>query len=64
LKRLQNLPVIKKGKHLNKNFILHVEIESVKILCEQETFAQLDGELISGTLFHITVMPKRYLFTY
>ncbi|MEO6219024.1 MAG: diacylglycerol kinase family protein [Ginsengibacter sp.] len=64
IKRLLNLPIIEKGKHLHKKFIVHEEIESVKILCEQETFAQLDGELISGKSFNITVMPERYLFKY
>ena len=64
LKRLQYLPVIEKGKHLDKDFILHRQISNVKIVCEQDTLAQLDGELIRGSMFNITVLPKRYLFIY
>ena len=64
LKRLKNLPVIEKGKHLNKDFILHKEISNIKIECENETLAQIDGELISAKTFDIGVLPKHYLFKY
>ena len=64
IRRLQYLPVIEKGKHLHKKFIVHTEIESVEIWCEREIFAHIDGELISGRSFNIAVMPKRYLFKY
>jgi len=64
IRRLQYLPVIEKGKHLHKNFIVHTEIESVEIWCEQEIFAHIDGELISGRSFNIAVTPKPYLFKY
>lgn len=36
LKRLRYLPVIEKGKHLNKNFITHRHINSVTITCEKK----------------------------
>lgn len=64
LKRLKYLPVIEKGKHLGKEFILHKEIKSVKIICEKETLAQIDGELISSKIFNIDIFPIRYLFKY
>jgi diacylglycerol kinase family enzyme len=64
LKRLKYLPVIEKGKHLGKDFILHKEIKSVKIICEKETLAQIDGELISSKIFNIDIFPIRYLFKY
>ncbi|MEO6328089.1 MAG: diacylglycerol kinase family protein [Ginsengibacter sp.] len=64
LTRLRNLPVIEKGKHLYKKYILHAEIESVEIVCDQEIFAHLDGELINRRSFNISVMPKHYLFKY
>ncbi len=64
LKRLKNLPVIEKGKHLKKQFIIHEETTGITISCEQETLAQLDGELISASTFEIKVLPAKYLFKY
>ncbi|MEO7293389.1 MAG: YegS/Rv2252/BmrU family lipid kinase [Ginsengibacter sp.] len=64
LKRLKYLPVIEKGKHLDKDFILHKVISEVKIVCEKETLAQIDGELISARTFEIKILPKHYLFKY
>ena len=64
LKRLKNLPVIEKGKHLDKDFILHNEVSQIKIICEKETLAQIDGELISAETFDIKILPKKYLFKY
>jgi YegS/Rv2252/BmrU family lipid kinase len=64
LKRLKNLPIIEKGKHLSKDFILHREVDNIKIECEKETLAQIDGELISVKTFDIKVLPKHYLFKY
>ena len=64
LKRLQYLPIIEKGKHLSKDFILHQEVSSIKIECEKETLAQIDGELIRAESFEIKVLPKQYLFKF
>lgn len=64
LKRLKYLPVIEKGKHLDKEFILHKEVSEIKIVCDKETLAQIDGELISGKIFDIKILPKHYLFKY
>ncbi len=64
LKRLKYLPVIEKGKHLNKEFILHKEIRNVRIVCEKETLAQIDGELISAKIFEIKILPNHYLLKY
>jgi len=64
LKRLKYLPVIEKGKHLNKDFIVHKTITNIKIECEKETLAQIDGELLSAKTFDIKVLPGRYLFKY
>ena len=64
LKRLKYLPVIEKGKHLDKDFILHKEISEIKIVCEKETLAQIDGELISAKTFDIKILPRHYLFKY
>jgi len=64
IKRLQYLPIIEKGKHLSRDFILHNEVENVKIDCEKETLAQIDGELISAISFDIKILPGHYLFKY
>ena len=64
LKRLQYLPMIEKGKHLDKDFIIHKEVVNVRIECKQETLAQIDGEIISATSFDIKMLPKQYRFKY
>jgi diacylglycerol kinase family enzyme len=64
LKRLQYLPIIEKGKHLQRDFILHRQISNIKIECDAETLAQIDGELFSARAFDITVLPNHYLFKY
>lgn len=64
LKRLKYLPVIEKGKHLDKDFIIHTTMDNIKIKCEKETLAQMDGELISGKVFDIKVLPGKYLIKY
>jgi YegS/Rv2252/BmrU family lipid kinase len=63
-KRLKNLPIIEKGKHLSKDFIVHKELTYIKIECEKETLAQIDGELISARSFDIKVLAGHYLFKY
>ncbi len=63
-KRLKNLPLIEKGKHLPKDFIIHHEVIDIKIECENETLAQIDGELISALSFYIKILPGKYLFKY
>lgn len=64
VKRLKNLPIIEKGKHMDKDFILHKEVSDIKIECEKETLAQIDGELVSGVSFGIKVLPRHYRFKY
>lgn len=58
VKRLQYLPVIEKGKHLGKKFIQHKTVTALKIECEGEILAQIDGELFSAKTFEIKVLPK------
>ena len=64
LKRLRYLPVIEKGNHLYKEFIQHRTIPSIKIECERETPAQIDGELFHAKMFDIKVLPQHCLFKY
>lgn len=59
LKRLRYLPVIEKGKHLSLPFIDYCQYPSVSVQCEQEVYAQLDGELISGKAFNISISEKK-----
>ena len=63
-KRLLNLPVIQKGNHLDKNYIIHKLASKVVIESEINLYAQIDGELIEGKTFEITVLPKHYIFKY
>jgi YegS/Rv2252/BmrU family lipid kinase len=64
VKRLRYLPVIERGKHLHKEFILHKTISTIKIECENETLAQIDGELFSAKTFEIKVLPGHCRFKY
>ncbi|MEJ7610718.1 MAG: diacylglycerol kinase family protein [Ferruginibacter sp.] len=58
LKRLRYLPVIEKGKHTALSFINYLQEPSFQILCGEEVFAQIDGELISGKTFDIRVIKE------
>ena len=63
-KRLRYLPVIEKGKHLQLPFIDFSRQEKVRIECEKELLAQMDGELIKGKLFEVKVLPDKLNFKY
>lgn len=64
LKRLRYLPVIEKGKHLDLPFIHYSHEDSVKIECDKEIYAQIDGELISGKGFDIKVIRDGLMVLY
>jgi YegS/Rv2252/BmrU family lipid kinase len=57
LKRFRYLPVIEKGKHLEKPFIIFLQEGKVKVECDRELKAALDGELIKAKVFEIKVLP-------
>jgi diacylglycerol kinase (ATP) len=61
LKRLRNLPVIEKGKHLSLPFIKYRQVRNVEINANAVLFAQLDGELISAEKFIFSVLPGKLL---
>lgn len=63
-KRLRYLPVIEKGKHLNRSFIHFRQEKEVQVNCDKVLFAQLDGELISSDTFDIRVLPGKLLIKY
>lgn len=62
--RLKVLPIIEKGKHIDLPFIHYGHHKKVTVRCEKELYAQLDGELISGQIFEMSVHPARFLFKY
>ena len=63
-KRLFYLPVIEKGKHLQLPFIDFSRQQEVRIECDKELLAQMDGELIKGSVFEIKVLPAKLKFKY
>ncbi len=64
VKRLRFLPVIEKGKHLYREFILHKTITTIRTECENETPVQIDGELFTAKTFEIKVLPRHCRFRY
>lgn len=64
LERLRYLPVIEKGKHLQKPFIHYSLHKEVRIDCDRELFAHLDGELIRARSFHIKILPGLFNIKY
>ena len=63
-KRLFNLPKIEKGKHLQLPFINHQLIKKIYIECDEETAAQIDGELFFSKTFEISILEKKLHFLY
>ena len=64
IKRLKNLPVIEKGKHLNLPFIDYTQNNKLLIECNQELPAQIDGELYFASSYAIEILPDKFCFLY
>jgi len=64
LQRLRYLPVIEKGKHLELAFITHQETTELIIETQQEMYGQMDGELIKGSRYEISVLKEKLQFKY
>ncbi|MBI5857533.1 MAG: YegS/Rv2252/BmrU family lipid kinase [Sphingobacteriales bacterium] len=62
--RLRYLPVIEKGKHLQKSFCYHFKTKKVIIESEQPMQAHLDGEFYSANKMEIEILPGKLLFRY
>lgn len=62
--RLRYLPVIEKGKHLHRAFINFSQQKEVRIECDKELPAHLDGELIRSKVFVVKVLPGLLKFKY
>lgn len=63
-KRLQYLPVIKKGKHLHLTFVTQNLGKSFFVQCEKELAIQIDGELLKAKDLIIEIIPNKFLFRY
>lgn len=61
LKRLFYLPVMEKGKHLDKPhpFISYSQVKQVRITSGQQLQAHLDGEYLTSKQFDIEVLPGK-----
>ncbi|MBX9785073.1 MAG: YegS/Rv2252/BmrU family lipid kinase [Chitinophagaceae bacterium] len=64
LQRFFYLPKIQKGNHMQLPFIHHVTGEEFIISSDKELPAQLDGELINASTFHLKVLKQKFLFRY
>ena len=64
LKRLKNLPVIEKGKHLDLPFIDYRHNTKLLVKCKEELPAQIDGELYFATNYEIEILPNNFCFLY
>lgn len=60
--RLRYLPVIEKGKHLNRTlpFIHYVQGKQITITSGHTMQAHLDGEWLQSNTFHIQLLEKKY----
>lgn len=59
LKRLLYLPVIEKGRHLEKplSFIDHAQVKKISIVSKHLLQAHLDGEYLRSKQFNIALLP-------
>jgi diacylglycerol kinase (ATP) len=62
-KRLKLMPVMEKGEHLVLPIITYHQYNKVIIKTASEVPAHLDGEFLSAKEFHVTCLPKRFLFS-
>jgi diacylglycerol kinase (ATP) len=58
-KRLQVLPKVEKGKHLDLPYVYHTHIEKVEIKASQDVFYQIDGELKKDHTFIISMSSEK-----
>jgi diacylglycerol kinase (ATP) len=65
-KRLRYLPVLEKGKHLDKphSFIQYHQAKTITINSEFPLHAHLDGEHLMANTFEIKILPKKFVIRY
>ena len=61
-KRFLYLPSIEKGTHLGLPFVVNSKVIQLIITSKESVAGHLDGELIEGNSFEISVMRRRYQF--
>jgi len=61
-KRFLYLPSIEKGTHLGLPFIVNNKVSQLIITSKETIAGHLDGELIEGKSFEISVIRRRYQF--
>lgn len=64
LKRLRYLPVIEKGKHLDKPFVEYYNTQNIIIASNQPMQAHLDGEYQESSEFIIEILPAQFNFIF
>lgn len=57
--RLFRIPLVEKGKHLEKSYVDHQTTQLVTIESEEEMSAHLDGEIISAKRFEVRIAGQR-----
>jgi diacylglycerol kinase family enzyme len=62
LKRILRLPVVEKGKHLKKDYVVFTRGTGMTIRGRSVLTAHLDGELLQADFLEITLLPGKYLF--
>lgn len=63
-KRIFYLPAMMKGKHLKEKFTSIGQGASIMISSPKQLSAHCDGELLEDNIFHIEIIPGKYLFRY
>lgn len=61
-KRFLYLPSIEKGNHLGLPFVESSKVQKLTITSPEPVAGHLDGELIEGRFFEISVIRRRYQF--
>jgi diacylglycerol kinase (ATP) len=61
-KRFLYLPSIEKGNHLGLSFVESSKVQKLTITSPEPIAGHLDGELIEGCFFEISVIRRRYQF--
>ena len=66
LQRLKYLPILEKGKHLDKplTFIKYKQAKKITVTSNHPLQAHLDGEHLTAKSFDITIEPQKYLIRY
>ena len=59
VRRLFRIPLVEKGKHLEKDYVSHQTIQTVTVESDAEMCAHLDGEIVTATRFEVRIAGQR-----